>query len=52
MRFTIMLNRLLRLSYPFSAEIKQAKIVECAVEFGEIIGDRPLTNHLRIFVVE
>jgi len=34
MRFTVMLNRLLRLSYPFSAEIKQAKIVDFIFEFG------------------
>jgi len=33
-------KRSLRLSYLFSEELKQAKIVE----FGEIIGDRLLKN--------
>jgi len=35
----------------FSVEIKQAKIVDFVVEFGEIIYDHSLKNHLRIFVV-
>ena len=38
----VMPNRSLRLSYLFSVEIKQAKIVDFIYKFGEIIADRPL----------
>jgi len=48
MRFAVMLNRSLRLSYLFLAEISQAKMVGCIVEFREIIGDR-LLKHIKSF---
>jgi len=45
---TVIPNRLLRLSYLFSAEIKQAKIVDFVDRFREIICDR-LLKHIKSF---